>query len=125
MNASSKPPHRGSPRRQSNQRIDVDEVEDVRRSDLGDFARLGQNFLKRTVFTGLETLKEISDTIPKDAGQLIAKSKDEFIRNFFSREVLEMISKVAVDRFLARAKDYRLDVSIHLKRNEPPKKEGK
>lgn len=95
------------------------------RGDLSDFARFGQDFFKRTVVTGLETLREISDTLPKDATQLLSKSKDEFVRNFFSREVLEFVTRVAVDRMLARAKDYRLEVSFQLKRIEPPKKDVK
>ncbi|NBW81507.1 hypothetical protein EBR21_07105 [bacterium] len=43
------------------------------REDLQDIAKIGGDLLKRTVSSGIDVLKDVTDTLPKDAQQIISR----------------------------------------------------
>ena len=87
------------------------------RDDLQDFAKIGGEILKRTLASGMDIVKEVKDGLPKEAGQLLAKGKEEVLRGI-SKEVAQSLLSSAVDKFFATIREHKLEVSIRIRRNE-------
>jgi hypothetical protein len=85
--------------------------------EFGDIAKIGGDLLKRTMSSGFDVFKEVTEGLPKEASQLISKGKDEVLRGL-SKEVLQNVMASTVDRVFAIVREHKLDitVSVRLKR---------
>jgi len=91
----------------------------ISREDLQDIAKLGGDILKRTVSSSIDVFKDVTDTLPKDASQLILKSRDEVIKGF-SKEFAQNLVSLAVDKVFSAVRDHRLDISICVRKAGEP-----
>ncbi len=92
------------------------------REDLQDIAKIGGDLLKRTVTSSLDVLKDVTDTLPKDAQQIISKSREEMLKGI-SREFAQNLVSLAVERVFSAVREHRLDISIRV-RKDSDKDEG-
>ncbi|MFZ9520065.1 MAG: hypothetical protein ACO3A4_06255 [Silvanigrellaceae bacterium] len=86
------------------------------REDLQDIAKIGGDLLKRTVSSGFDVLKDVTDTLPKDAQQIISRSREEVLKGI-SREFAQNLVSLAVDRVFAAVRAHRLDISIRVRKD--------
>lgn len=84
-------------------------------ADFQDIAKLGSQFLKKTVTSGIEAFKEVKESFPKEATQFINKSKEEILKTF-TQEGLRNVSVFAVDKLFAAIRQHRLEISVRLKK---------
>lgn len=84
-------------------------------ADLQDMAKLGGQFLKKTVASGIEAFKEVKEAFPKEASQFIHKSKEEILKTF-TQEGLRNVSVFAVDKLFAAIRQHRLEISVRIKK---------
>ena len=89
--------------------------------DLGDFAKMGGDLLKRTVSSGFDVIKEVKKDLPKEASHLINKGKEEVLKGL-SKDVMQNVLAQTVDRFFAIVREHKLDVtvSVRLKKADDP-----
>jgi formylmethanofuran:tetrahydromethanopterin formyltransferase len=87
----------------------------ISREDIQDIAKIGGDLLKRTVTSGLDVIKDVTDTLPKDASQILQKSREEVLKGL-SKEVAQNIVTLAVERVFATVRDHRLDISIRVRK---------
>jgi|GEM_PF-635922 len=87
----------------------------ISREDLQDIAKIGGDLLKRTVSSSIDVLKDVTDTLPKDAGQLISKSREEMMKGL-SREFAQNLVSLAVDKVFSAVRDHSLDISIRVRK---------
>jgi len=85
------------------------------KEDLQEFAKLGQDLFKKTVGSKIESVLDNRDQMSKEILNTISKSKGEILSKLFSKDVLNQITRVAVDRVFEKIGSYRIDVSISLK----------
>lgn len=85
------------------------------REDLQDIAKIGGDLLKRTVTSGLDVIKDVTDTLPKDASQILQKSREEVLKGL-SKEFAQNIVTLAVEKVFATVRDHRLDISIRVRK---------
>lgn len=85
------------------------------REDLQDIAKIGGDLLKRTVTSGLDVIKDVTDTLPKDASQILQKSREEVFKGL-SKEFAQNIVTLAVEKVFATVRDHRLDISIRVRK---------
>jgi len=85
------------------------------REDLQDIAKIGGDLLKRTVTSGLDVIKDVTDTLPKDASQILQKSREEVLKGL-TKEFAQNIVTLAVEKVFATVRDHRLDVSIQVRK---------
>ena len=86
------------------------------REDLQDIAKIGGDLLKRTVSSGIDVLKDVTDTLPKDAQQIISRSREEVLKGI-SREFAQNLVSLAVDKVFAAVRTHRLDISIRVRKD--------
>jgi hypothetical protein len=86
------------------------------REDLQDIAKIGGDLLKRTVTSSIDVLKDVTDTLPKDAQQIISKSREEMMKGI-SREFAQNLVSLAVDRIFSAVREHRLDISIRVRKD--------
>ncbi|MEN9826490.1 MAG: hypothetical protein RI953_2235 [Pseudomonadota bacterium] len=86
------------------------------REDLQDIAKIGGDLLKRTVSSGIDVLKDVTDTLPKDAQQIISRSREEVLKGI-SREFAQNLVSLAVDKLFAAVRTHRLDISIRVRKD--------
>jgi hypothetical protein len=79
--------------------------------DIHDLAKLGGDLFKRTMSSGFEAIKEVTDGIPKEASHLISKGKEEVLKGL-SKEVLQNVMMQTVDRIFAKVRQHKLEVTI-------------
>jgi hypothetical protein len=91
----------------------------ISREDLQDIAKIGGDLLKRTVSSSIDVLKDVTDTIPKDASQIISKSRDEVMKGF-SKEFAQNLVSLTVDKVFSAVRDHRLDISIRVRKAGEP-----
>ena len=100
-----------------------DRTEDrwIQKEDLQGLAKMGGDFLKKTVASGFEALKEAKEALPKEASHLISRGKEEVIKTF-SQETTKNIISFSIEKFFSVAKQYKLEFTIRLapvKEKEP------
>lgn len=86
------------------------------REDLQDIAKIGGDLLKRTVTSSIDVLKDVTDTLPKDAQQIISKSREEVLKGI-SREFAQNLVSLAVERIFSAVREHRLDISIRVRKD--------
>ena len=86
------------------------------REDLQDIAKIGGDLLKRTVTSSIDVLKDVTDTLPKDAQQIISKSREEVMKGI-SREFAQNLVSLAVERIFSAVREHRLDISIRVRKD--------
>ena len=79
--------------------------------DIHDFAKIGGEILKRTVTTGFDVFKEVTDGLPKEASNLINKGKEEVLKGI-NREVMNNMITVGIDKFFAKVREHKVDVTL-------------
>jgi hypothetical protein len=87
----------------------------ISREDLQDIAKIGGDILKRTVSSSLDVIKDVTDTLPKDASQIINKSREEMMKGL-SRDFAQNLVSLAVEKMFAAVRDHRLDISIRVRK---------
>ncbi|MEN9529687.1 MAG: hypothetical protein RI932_1560 [Pseudomonadota bacterium] len=87
----------------------------ISREDLQDIAKIGGDILKRTVSSSLDVIKDVTDTLPKDASQIITKSREEMMKGL-SREFAQNLVSLAVEKMFSAVRDHRLDISIRVRK---------
>ncbi|MBM3381006.1 MAG: hypothetical protein FJY29_01015 [Betaproteobacteria bacterium] len=87
----------------------------ISREDLQDIAKIGGDILKRTVSSSIDVIKDVTDTLPKDASQIINKSREEMMKGL-SREFAQNLVSLAVEKMFAAVRDHRLDISIRVRK---------
>lgn len=87
----------------------------ISREDLQDIAKIGGDLLKRTVTSSIDVIKDVTDTLPKDASQLISKSREEMMKGL-SREFAQNLVSHAVERVFSAVREHQLDISIKLRK---------
>lgn len=87
----------------------------ISREDLQDIAKIGGDLLKRTVTSSIDVIKDVTDTLPKDASQLISKSREEVMKGL-SKEFAQNLVSLAVERVFSAVRDHRLDISIRVRK---------
>lgn len=85
------------------------------KEDLQDIAKIGGDLLKRTVTSGIDVIKDVTDNLPKDAQQIISKSREEVLKGI-SREFAQNLVSLAVDKFFTAVREHRLDISIRVRK---------
>ncbi|MEY4066547.1 MAG: hypothetical protein RIR26_2755 [Pseudomonadota bacterium] len=91
----------------------------ISKEDLQDIAKIGGDILKRTVSSGIDVIKDVTDTLPKDASQLISKSREEVLKGL-TKEFAQNLVALAVDRMFAAVREHRLDISIKVRKAGDP-----
>lgn len=92
----------------------------ISKEDLQDIAKIGGDILKRTVSSGLDVIKDVTDTLPKDASQLISKSREEVLKGL-TKEFAQNLVSLAVDKMFAAVREHQLDISIKVRKAEDAK----
>lgn len=87
----------------------------ISREDLQDIAKIGGDLLKRTVTSGLDVIKDVTDTLPKDASQILQKSREEVLKGL-SKEFAQNIVTLAVEKVFATVREHKLDISIRVRK---------
>lgn len=87
------------------------------KEDLQDLAKMGGEFLKKKVATGLDVIKDVKEHFPKEASQILNKGKEEILKGL-SQETAKTLIGFAVERAFKIASDYRLEFSIRIRRND-------
>lgn len=85
------------------------------KEDLQDIAKIGGDLLKRTVTSGIDVIKDVTDNLPKDAQQIISKSREEVLKGI-SREFAQNLVSLAVDKVFTAVREHRLDISIRVRK---------
>lgn len=86
------------------------------REDLQDIAKIGGDLLKRTVTSGFDVIKDVTDNLPKDAQQIITKSREEVLKGI-SREFAQNLVSLAVEKVFTAVREHRLDISIRVRKD--------
>lgn len=86
------------------------------REDLQDIAKIGGDLLKRTVTSGFDVIKDVTDNLPKDAQQIITKSREEVLKGI-SREFAQNLVSLAVEKVFNAVREHRLDISIRVRKD--------
>ncbi len=97
------------------------------KEDLQDLAKMGGDFFKKTMVSGMDVFKEVKESLPKEASQLINKGKEEILKGLSQKTARNLIG-FAVERFFKLACEHRLEFSIRIRRNDethPHKKHSK
>lgn len=87
----------------------------ISREDLQDIAKIGGDLLKRTVTSGLDVIKDVTDTLPKDASQILQKRREEVLKGL-TNEFAQNIVALAVEKVFATVRDHKLDISIRIRK---------
>lgn len=87
------------------------------KEDLQDLAKMGGDFLKKTVVSGIDVIKEVKENFPKEASQLLNKGKEE-LKKGLSQETAKNLVSFAVEKFFKMACEHRLEFSIRIRKNE-------
>ena len=87
------------------------------KEDLQDLAKIGGDFLKKTLGAGMDVFKEAKENLPKEATNLFNKGKEE-LRKGLSQETAKNLVGFAVEKFFTLARNHRLEFSIRIRRNE-------
>lgn len=93
------------------------------REDLQDIAKIGGDLLKRTVTSGFDVLKDVTDTLPKDAQQIISRSREEVLKGI-SREFAQNLVSLAVEKVFVAVREHRLDISIRVRKDSDKENSG-
>lgn len=91
----------------------------IAKEDLQDLARIGSDFLKKTVASGFDKFKDVKENFPKEASQLINKGKEELLKGL-SQETARNLMGFAIEKFFKHAREHRLEFSIRIRKNEEP-----
>jgi hypothetical protein len=95
------------------------------RDEVQDIAKLSSELLKKTVVSGLGVIKDVTDGLPKEAGQILSKGKEEFLKHALSKEVLQLLLTSAIDRAFARLQEHKLEISIRVRKADSEPKPTK
>lgn len=87
------------------------------KEDLQDLAKIGSNFLKKTMVSGMDVIKEVKENLPKEATQILNKGKEELLRGL-SQETAKSLISYSLDKFFKLASEYRLEFSFRIRKNE-------
>jgi hypothetical protein len=85
------------------------------REDFQDLAKIGGDLLKRTVSSSFDAIKEVTEGLPKEASQFLAKGKDEVMKGL-SKEFAQSMVAFAVDKVFSSIRQHKLEVSIRIRR---------
>jgi hypothetical protein len=86
------------------------------REDLQDLAKIGGDLLKRTVTSSIDVLKDVTDSLPKDAQTIISRSREEVLKGL-SRDFAQHLVSMTVEKFFTAVRSHRLDISIRVRKD--------
>lgn len=89
------------------------------KEDLQDLAKMGGEFFKKTLVSGFDVFKEVRDSIPKEASQIITEGKEKLLKGV-SQETARNLVNFGMERLFKIACDYRLEFSVRIRRNDEP-----
>lgn len=96
------------------------------KDEFQDIAKLGGEILKKTMVSGIGALKEVTDGLPKEATQMLAKGKEEFFKNIATKEVMQFLVSQTIDRVFDIVRQHKLEISVRIRRvEEKPEKKTK
>ena len=95
----------------------------IKREDIQDFAKIGSDIFKKTLGAGLTALKDVKDGLPKEAGQLLSKGRDDFLRGL-PKDVLTGLLMQAVDKVFEVVREHKLEISIRIVKTESTSREN-
>jgi hypothetical protein len=94
------------------------------KEDLQDLAKIGSDFLKKTVTSGIDVIKDVKENLPKEASNILSRSKEEILKGL-SQETVKKLLAFTVEKFFQKACEHRLEFSIGIRRKKNKKKKGK
>lgn len=94
------------------------------KEELQSFKDVGQKFLKKTIASGIDAVKEVKGHLPKDAKEFIAMGKRELLKGI-TQQALKNIAIFSIEKMFSTARQYRLEVSFRIRKNEDEKPEKK
>ena len=94
------------------------------RDDISDLAKFGSEFLKKTVSSGIDAIKEVKENIPKEASHMLHKGKEELLRTL-TPEAAHIFIDYTIEKFFAVARNHRLEFSIRLRKQDETKSHNK
>lgn len=87
------------------------------KDDLQDLAKLGGEFLKRKMAAGVDVIKEVKEQLPKEASQILHRSKEELLKGI-TQETAKQLINFAIEKFFKMASEHRLEFSLRIRKNE-------
>jgi len=90
------------------------------KEELKTFGNAGKKFLQKTLSSGVDALKEVKGHLPKDAKEIIAMGKRELIKGI-TQQALKNIVIFSVEKAFSTARQYRLEVSFRIRKNDDEK----
>jgi hypothetical protein len=87
------------------------------KEDLQDLAKIGGEFLKKKVVSGIDVFKEVKENLPKEASSLINKGKEELLKGL-SQETARNLISFTVEKFFKMACEHRIEFSIRIRRGD-------
>ena len=96
------------------------------KDEFQDIAKLGGDILKKTVVSSMGVIKEVTDGLPKEATQMLAKGKEEFFKNIATKEVMQFLVTQTIDRVFDIVRQHKLEISVRIRKvEEKPEKATK
>jgi hypothetical protein len=94
------------------------------KEEIQELANTGKKFLKKTLATGADALKEAKGHLPKDAKEFIAMGKRELLKGI-TQQALKNIVIFSVEKMFSTARQYRLELSFRIRKNDDEKPQKK
>ena len=97
--------------------IDEDSQKWFVKEEIQDLAKLGGEFLRKTLLSSMDVIKEVKENLPKEASHLLNKGKEELLRGL-TQETAKQLLQFTVEKFFNLACQHRLEFSIRIRRNK-------